>query len=330
MKPVYVIAEAGINHNGSAELGLQMIDAAKQAGANAIKFQTFRADRLVSRLAAPQHHAVLASLELSAELHHTFFAYCQKVGIDFLSTPFDEESADFLKALGVTALKIASGELTVPPFLAHVGSLGLPVILSTGMATLNEVRTAVSALQASGCPRLTLLHCCSTYPADFSEANLRAISTLHHEFALPVGYSDHTPGTLASVLAVALGAQVIEKHFTLDRSLPGPDHAMSLVPEELRSLVEQIRSAELCLGHGRKEPAAREATTALAARRSLVAARPLAAGTLLSKHDLVCRRPGTGIPAEKLAQFIGRRLGRALSPGELLSFQDVVEPGVRP
>ena len=267
MQPVFIIAEAGVNHNGSLDLALSLIDAAKAAGADAVKFQTFRADNLATATAhkaAYQERStsneetqfqMLKRLELDAEAHHRLIEHCRVVGIQFLSSPFDIESADLLEQMDVSLYKIPSGEITNLPYLRHIGRKGKPVILSTGMSTLVEVEEGVQALRESGVKDITLLHCVTEYPAPFDEINLRAMHTLHTAFGLPVGYSDHTPGTEIAIAAVALGAVVIEKHFTLDRNLPGPDHAASLEPSELKQMVSAIRHVESALGDGIKVPA---------------------------------------------------------------------------
>ncbi|MAG56288.1 MAG: N-acetylneuraminate synthase [Planctomycetes bacterium] len=319
-RPCFVIAEAGVNHDGCVDQALALVDVAAFAGADAVKFQTFQADRLVTRDArkaayqaertgADETQAdMLRRLELSADAHYRIAARCEEQEITFLSTPFDEESCDFLCALGLPALKLPSGEITNLAFLAHCARTGRPLILSTGMATLDDVATAVAIIRGAGDPPLALLHCVSDYPADPADANLRAMATLAERFQVPIGWSDHTPGTAVSVAAVALGAAIVEKHITLDATLPGPDHAASLEPNELNALVRGIRMAESALGSGLKVPAASEAECAQAARRSLVAARDLPAGHCLDSADLVARRPGTGISPARLEDVIGHVL----------------------
>lgn len=329
--PCFLIAEAGVNHNGDIELARRLVDAAAEAGADAVKFQTFSADRLATA-AAPQadyqkrntgmeesQYSMLKRLELSEEAHRELLRHCRERGILFLSSPFDEESAEFLEALGVAAFKIPSGEITNTPFLAHVARKGKPLIVSTGMSTLDEVRAAVAAIRQAGYPPLALLHCVSSYPAAPEDVNLRAMAALRHAFDVPVGYSDHTDGIEIALAAVALGACIIEKHFTLDRSLPGPDHKASLEPAELASLAATIRRVEAALGDGVKRPAQREENTAMAARKSLVAARDLAAGSILQREDLAIRRPGTGLPPGRLESVVGRRLLRPAAAGTVLT-----------
>jgi N-acetylneuraminate synthase len=334
--PCFIIAEAGVNHNGRLDLARRLVNKAKQAGADAVKFQTFKAERLVT-LSAPkaeyQRHntgsvesqfEMLRCLELSPKAHRAVLDLCGRSGILFLSSPFDEQSADFLDSLGVAAFKIPSGEITNLSFLVHVACMGKPMIISTGMATLGEVETAVNAVWKAGNHDVILLHCVSNYPADPADINLRAMQTLEMAFGIPVGYSDHTPGVEVSLAAVALGACVVEKHFTLDRALPGPDHQSSLEPDELASLVHGIRAVEAALGHGRKEPAASEANTAEAARKSLVAACDIPAGIPLTKDKIAVRRPGTGLPPVMSSFVIGRTSRVFIPAGAILTLEMLV------
>jgi sialic acid synthase SpsE len=258
-------------------------------------------------------------LELSFEAFRELYAYCQAKKILFLSTPFDEESADFLDELGVAAFKAPSGEITNLPFLAHVARKAKPMIVSTGMSYLGEVETAVRTIEQAGNSNIVLLHCTSNYPADSSDVNLRAMHTMAVAFGTPVGYSDHTLGTEVSLAAVALGACVIEKHFTLDRKLPGPDHRASVEPQELTALVQGIRIIEAALGNGRKEPAAGEVNTKAVARKSLVAARDIPAGATLTADLIAIKRPGTGLPPEMRASLIGRAARVAISADSLIA-----------
>jgi N-acetylneuraminate synthase len=329
-QPCFIIAEAGVNHNGRSDLALKLVDAAAEAGADAVKFQTFRAERLASPGAPKAAYQVkttgggesqfemLKRLELSAEAHRELVARARERGIVFLSTPFDEESADFLDGLGAAALKIGSGELTNLPLVAHVARKGKPVIISTGMSWLAEVEAAVRAVEEAGNRQVALLHCVTNYPADPADANLRAMRTLEQAFGVPVGYSDHTVGIEVALAAVALGACIIEKHFTLDRSLPGPDHQASLEPAELAALVRGIRAVEKALGTGRKQPAPAEAETARAARRSLVMAKDAPAGTVLTESHVALRRPGTGLPPAMLKSVVGRTLRRDVAAGAVI------------
>lgn len=328
--PCYVIAEAGVNHNGDMMMARQLVDAAVAAGADAVKFQTFRASTLVTA-AAPKaayqltttdpgesQFAMLKRLELAEEAHHALIAYCRERGIQFLTTPFDETTADLVASLALPVIKVPSGEVTNLPFLAHVGRTGQAIILSTGMATLEEVTEAVQTLRAAGTKDLVLLHCVSNYPADPAVVNLRAMKTLADTFAVPVGYSDHTMGNDVSLGAVAMGACVIEKHLTLDRELPGPDHRASAEPAEFAALVRGIRAIESALGTGVKAPAASEAEVARVARKSVVAARALAAGSVLTDEMLAVRRPGTGLAPQERARLVGRTLIAPLEEGALL------------
>jgi N-acetylneuraminate synthase len=329
-QPVFVIAEAGVNHNGDLQLARQLIDVAVAAGADAVKFQTFQADRLVTPDAPKASYQVattgavesqlemLRRLELSPEAHRELQTYSNEREIVFLSTPFDEEAADFLDQLNVPAFKISSGDLTNSPLLEHVAGKGKPVILSTGMSDLAELIEAVSVLNSAGCENPILLHCVSNYPASAADANLRAMQTIRAAFDVPVGFSDHTEGIDVALAAVALGACVIEKHLTLDRSLPGPDHRASLEPAELAQLVTSIRRIEIALGDGRKAPADSEVETARVARRSLVAVREIPAGAALEREMVVMRRPGTGLSPAMLPGLLGRRTARPIAAGALL------------
>ncbi|MCI0645000.1 MAG: N-acetylneuraminate synthase [Chloroflexi bacterium] len=334
-QPVFVIAEAGVNHNGDLALAKKLVDAAVAARADAVKFQTFKAEKLISSHAPKAAYqqettgaeesqlAMVKRLEMPYAAFRELYDYCRRQGILFMSTPFDEESADFLAGLGMAVFKAPSGEVTNLPFLAHVAAKGRPLILSTGMSYLGEVETAVRIIEATGNNDLVLLHCVSNYPADPADANLRAMQTLAAAFDRPVGYSDHTLGTEVALAAVALGACVIEKHFTLDRELPGPDHRASLEPEELAAMVRGIRIVERALGHGRKEPTASEANTADVARRSLVAAGDIAAGAVLTEEMIAIKRPGTGLPPAMRPYLVGRRARVAIPAGTLLTL-DVI------
>src|SRR6185503_9867857 len=330
-QPVFMIAEAGVNHNGDLKLARALIDVAVEAGADAVKFQTFQADRLATPDApkaeyqlqttgnAESQFEMLRRLELSEDAHRELQAYCHERGIIFLSTPFDEEAVDLLDELGVPGFKISSGDLTNSPLLEHVAGKGKPVILSTGMSELSELIEAVSVLNTAGCENPVLLHCVSNYPADPVEINLRAMQTMRSAFDVPVGFSDHTEGIDVAVAAVALGACVIEKHFTLDRTLPGPDHRASLEPAELHQLVQSIRRIESALGTGRKAPAASEVEIAKVARRSLFAGTDIAAGATLKREMVIVRRPGTGISPSQLNTLLGRRTVRKIASGTLLT-----------
>lgn len=334
--PCFVIAEAGVNHNGNMDLARKLIDVAAKSGAHAVKFQTFKTELLVTKTApkadyqtkntgnSDSQDVMLRKLELSLEAHRELQDYSQKSGILFLSTPFDECSADLLDSLNVPAFKISSGEITNLPFLNHIAKKGRPVILSTGMATLGEVQTAVKALNDGGNIPIALLHCVSNYPARAEDTNLRAMRTMEQAFGVCIGYSDHTLGNEVSLAAVALGACIIEKHFTLDRSLPGPDHAASAEPAELNALVSGIKAVQSALGHGRKEPTASEANTASVARRSIVAGRDIPAHAILEREGLQMLRPGTGLPPALLPYVIGRKARRPIKAGEIITL-DILE-----
>ena len=332
--PVFVIAEAGVNHNGDPGLAAALVDAAADAGADAVKFQTFHTDALVTagaRQAAYQRRhapassqrAMLRKLELSEALHRSLIARARRRGLCFLSTPFDEASARFLHELGVPLFKIASGELTNLPFLAYIARLGRPIILSTGMSTLDEVRQAVRAIRRAGNPPLALLHCVSSYPARVEDVNLRAMETLSRAFRVPVGLSDHTTGTAVSIAAAGLGATIIEKHLTTDRTRAGPDHAASLEPREFAQMVAGIRDVERALGSGVKEPVAAERDVARVARRSVVAAVDIPRGARITARMLACKRPGTGIPPSRIGDVVGRRAARLLAVDHMIGPADL-------
>jgi len=332
MAPIFIIAEAGVNHNGSLDLAIRLVETAKESGADAVKFQTFRADLLATRSAhkalyqerttksAESQFEMLQRLELDAAAHQRLINHCRQIGIQFLSSPFDAQSADLLDTMNVSLFKVPSGEITNLPFLEHLAGKRRPLILSTGMSTLGEVEEAVRVLQSSGASQLTLLHCVTEYPAPYAEVNLRAMLTLKSAFGLPVGYSDHTPGIEIAIAAAALGAEVIEKHFTLDRSLPGPDHAASLEPVELQQMVAAIRHVEVALGNGIKSPAPCELPNISVARKSVVAARALPAGHQLKIGDLDIKRPGNGLAPKLLPELFGRSLRVAIAKDEILSW----------
>jgi N,N'-diacetyllegionaminate synthase len=338
MEPVFVIAEAGVNHNGELGLALRLCDAAKAGGADAVKFQTFRAEDLVvpgaptaeyqkRQTGEQDQFGMLLKLELTHAQHERIRDHCDAIGIEFFSTPFSVEAVDMLVALGVKRLKMPSGELTHRALVEHACATGLPVILSTGMATLDEVR---EALQWAGEVRtsldgLSVLHCTSAYPAPDEALNLRAIATLREAFKLPVGYSDHSEGIEASLAAVSLGAVIIEKHITLDRSLPGPDHAASLEPEPFAAMVRGIRRIGAMLGDGVKEPRAAERDAARVARRSIVAAVDIPAGATLDAGMLACRRPATGIAPREWERVVGGTARAPIPAGTVLQWSQVAE-----
>jgi N,N'-diacetyllegionaminate synthase len=343
MQRCYIIAEAGVNHCGSEKIAFDLIDAAASAGADAVKFQTFRAENLVTTDAdkAPyqkkntgdgDQFSMLKSLELSDQAHFRLAEYCGMRNIEFMSTGFDEESVDFLINLGIRRIKVPSGELTNLPFIHHLATKNIPMIISTGMATLDEVAEAVSTVKDARTKNafpeplekmITLLHCTSNYPASFDEVNLRAMQTLAAEFGVPVGYSDHTLGILVSPLAVAMGATLIEKHFTLDKKMEGPDHAASLEPGELSQLVSNIRATEVALGSAEKKPTDSELKVRTAARRSIILKQNIPIGHILTMDDLILLRPGNGIPPRDLVSIIGLRVKTNLSAGHLLVWDDL-------
>ena len=327
----FIIAEAGVNHNGDMNIARKLVDVAVDAGADAVKFQSFNAEKVVSP-SAPKaeyqlqatdknesQYAMLRRLELSAQMHKILFNYCQDRQILFLSTPFDVESVDLLESLGVSAFKVSSGEITNNPLLLHIAKKNKPIILSTGMSTLLDVAQAVKVINEAGNQDIVLLHCVSNYPADPKDVNLKAMETMERAFQLPVGYSDHTPGIEVTLAAVALGACVIEKHFTLDRNAPGPDHRASLEPEEIKTMIKKIRIVESALGDGRKEPAPSEINTASVARRSLVALRDLRAGEVLTTDDFAIRRPGTGLQPSMAPFVVGLTLREDVKAGNVLT-----------
>jgi N,N'-diacetyllegionaminate synthase len=341
-KSTFIIAEAGVNHNGSEEFALQLIDEAARCGADAVKFQTFKADKLVRRGAAKavyqqaatgegDQHAMLLKLEMSESLHKRLFERCAEKGIEFMSTPFDEEAADFLVDLGMKRIKIPSGEITNHSFLGYLASKGMPLILSTGMATLEEIVEATEVIRAERHriglnepleTMLTILHCTSNYPAATESVNLRAMTTIAEALAVPVGYSDHTLGLAVSTAAVALGAVVIEKHFTLDSALSGPDHKASLVPDELAALIRQIRDVEQALGCAEKKPTKDELPIRELVRRSVTSACDLVAGVPVSFSDVTLLRPGTGILPKELDAVYGRVPIRDIPAGSTLQWSD--------
>lgn len=344
-KSTYIIAEAGVNHNGSLEMARQLIDAAADAGADAVKFQTFKAKNLVSKSAPKAEYQIsttgsdesqfdmIEKLELDEAEHRQLIEHCLSRGIQFLSTPFDSESVDLLsQTLDLPCLKIPSGEITNGPLLLKVAQSGKPVILSTGMSTLDEVAQALGVLafgfvggdrkpsreafqeaflsakgQTALCSKVRLLHCTTEYPTPFGDVNIRAMDTLSETFSLPIGFSDHTLGIAIAIAAVARGAVIIEKHFTLDRNLPGPDHRASLEPSELKEMIRSIREVEVALGDGVKQPAASELKNLKVARQSLVAKTEIKAGEIFTSDNLGSKRPGDGISPMDYWAFLGRR-----------------------
>jgi N-acetylneuraminate synthase len=330
---VLVIAEAGVNHNGSVSIGKELIERAREAGADAIKFQSFKAERLVARHARKaeyqtrttssqeSHFEMLARLQLDEDAQAALVAHAARVGIRFLSSPFDEESADFLESVGVDAFKIPSGEITNLGLLAHIAEKRKPMIVSTGMCTLGEVEQALATIADHGDPPVTLLHCVTEYPAPYDEVNLRAMETLAVAFKLPVGYSDHTAGIEMALAAVALGARVIEKHFTLDRTMEGPDHRASLEPAEFRAMTLSIRNVQAALGDGIKRPAPCEVKNRDVARKSLVAARAIIAGEELTPENVTVKRPGHGVQPGDLAKVLGKRVRVDLERDDVITWE---------
>ena len=313
-----VIGEIGVNHNGSLELAKKMIDVAVESGADAVKFQTFSAEKLATRTAekaayqkkndgeAGSQVEMLKRLEFSKEKLQACKEYCQEVGMVFLSTPFDEEAADLLEEVGVEGYKVSSGDLTNLPLLAHLAKKGKPIIISTGMANMAETEEAVTTIRENGNPSLAILHCVSNYPAVPKEANLRAMDTLAAAFNVPVGWSDHTLGDAIALASVARGAKILEKHYTLDVNMPGPDHKASLEPAEFGELIRKLRDVEAALGNGVKRPQPSELDTAEVARKSIVSACDIAMGTEIEDKHLVCKRPGTGLAPRMIPLVIGR------------------------
>jgi N,N'-diacetyllegionaminate synthase len=332
-EPCFIIAEAGVNHNGDINLAKKLIDVAKETGADAVKFQTYKAEELVTRNAEKARYQMettsrnesqydmIKRLELSEKDFEDLFAYAQEKGIIFLSTPFDKGSVDLLNKLGVPAFKVGSGEITCFPLLKYIAKKEKPILLSTGMATLKEVEEALKVIQQGRMEDIILLHCVSSYPSKIEDMNLRAMVSLREAFQLPVGLSDHSLGITVPIAAVALGACVIEKHFTLDKKLPGPDHRASLEPGELRQMVTAIRDLEKAMGDGIKRPTRDEEETKKAARRSIVARVDIPQGTIITKEMLALKRPGTGLEPKHLGEIIERAAKVAIKRDELITWR---------
>ncbi len=339
MIKVLIIAEAGVNHNGNLETAIALVEAAANSGADVVKFQTFKADKLVSKDAVKATYqqnnlpsegdsqlAMLKKLELPDEWHNILKLKANQLGIQFASTGFDEESIAFLQDLAQPFIKIPSGELTNKPLLEYVATLGNKVILSTGMATMNEISEALNVLQLNGLPldKITVLHCNTEYPTPMQDVNLRAMLDIQHTLNVSVGYSDHTLGIEVPIAAVALGATVIEKHFTLDRNLPGPDHQASLEPTELKSMVAAIRNIELALsGSGKKAPSPSEIKNKSVARKSIHVSVELAKDMEIQTEYLEMKRPGDGISPMRIDEVVGRKLKRSMRKGEQLAWEDL-------
>jgi len=332
-KKTFIIAEAGVNHNGSLELARKLIDVAMRAGADAVKFQTFRAEKSISihtQKAEYQKQTTDASelqldmirkLELDEAAHEDLLDYCHSRNIQFLSSPFDLESIDLLERLGLGIFKIPSGEITDLPYLRKIGGLKKPVILSTGMADLGEIRDALDVLKGAGTrlEEMTVLHCNTEYPTPFEDVNLRAMLTIKTEFpGVKIGYSDHTTGVESSIAAVAMGAAVIEKHFTLDKDMKGPDHRASLEPDELKAMVHSIRNIEKALGSGMKKPSPSELKNKPIVRKSVVAARDICKGEPFTEKNLTTKRPGTGISPMRWDEIVGQRARKDYKRDDLI------------
>ena len=326
---VYIIAEAGVNHNGSFETACKLVDAAKAAGVDCIKFQTFKSENLVSHNAQKADYQknttsegsqidMLKKLELSYNEFLGLKEYCDKAGICFLSTPFDFESIDFLNRIDMPFWKIPSGEITNYPYLAALAKTGKPVVMSTGMCTIDDIDAAVKVLLENGTKNIRLLHCNTEYPTPFEDVNLNAMQTLKNRFGYEVGYSDHTKGIEVPIAAVAMGATIIEKHFTLDRNMEGPDHKASLEPHELCAMVSAIRNVEKALGTGIKEPSESEKKNIMIARKSIIAARDIKQGELFTEENLTVKRPGSGISPMRWNEVLGEKAKRDFMEDELI------------
>lgn len=327
---VFIIAEAGVNHNGSLELAKKLVDAAKDAGADCVKFQTFVSKNIVSKNAVKAEYQkqqtepeesqqdMLKKLELSFDEFVELNEYCKSKSIEFMSTAFDFDSIDFLDGLEMGTWKIPSGDITNLPYLIKIAKLNKPVILSTGMSTMVDIRSAIKALKENGATELTVLHCTTEYPTPFEDVNLRAMNTIKEEFGVKVGYSDHTKGIEVPIAAVALGATVIEKHFTLDRNMEGPDHKASLEPNELKAMVDSIRHIELALGNGMKQPAESEKKNMAVARKSIIASKDIKAGDIFTEENLTVKRPGDGISPMRWFDIIGKPAPRDFEEDELI------------
>ena len=325
---ICIIAEAGVNHNGSLELAKKMALAAKKAGADIVKFQTAIPELVISKFAEKAEYqkeqtgAQESQLDMCRRIHFGFDGheelkrYCDEIGIEYLSTPFDLPSIDFLNTLGLSVWKIPSGEITNLPYLEKIAATKKPVILSTGMSTLSEIEDALSVLEEGGTEQITLLHCNTEYPTPFEDANLTAMYDLQEQFGLPVGYSDHTTGYEADIAAAALGACVIEKHFTLDRNMEGPDHKASLEPDELAAMVRAVRNVEKALGDGKKHVSPSEAKNKAIARKSIVAAKPIQKGEVFTEENITTKRPGDGVSPMRWHEVLGKTAKRDFAEDE--------------
>jgi len=330
MNHIFIIAEVGVNHNGDVVLAKRMIDAAKDVGVDAVKFQTFVSENLVSCFAEKAEYQkattgtvenqleMIKKLELSYDDFRNLKSYAENLNIIFMSTPFDIDSIDFLAELGMDIFKIPSGEITNLPYLIKIGKLKRKVILSTGMSSISDIKEAVSILQNAGTADIILLHCNTAYPTPYEDVNLNAMKTLHKTFHLPVGYSDHTKGIEVSIAAAALGAVVIEKHFTLDRNMEGPDHKASLEPDELKQMVQSIRHIEQALGSSEKQPTGSELVNRDIARKSIVAKCSIVKDDIFSENNITVKRPGGGISPMKWFDVLGQKASRNFEKDELI------------
>ncbi|MFB0566151.1 MAG: N-acetylneuraminate synthase [Candidatus Aminicenantaceae bacterium] len=335
-EPCFIIAEAGVNHNGDVRLAKKLIDVSKDAGADAVKFQAFKTEKVVTKYAgkakyqkeitalSESQYNMIRKLELKDEEFKELFNYAEKNNIIFLSSAFDKDSVDLLDDLGVPAFKVASGEITDFPLLKYIAEKKKPIILSTGMSTLDEIEDALEVFREKGVEDVVLLHCITSYPAKIEDANLRIIETLRHRFKLPVGFSDHTLGITISIAAATLGAVLVEKHFTLDRTLPGPDHKASLEPDELKDMIRSIRDIEQALGDGIKKPIEDEERIKKIVRRSIVAKVEIPKGTVITENMLDFKRPGVGIEPKYLNEVIGKKAKKDIKPDELMTFEKLV------
>lgn len=330
MKRVYIIAEAGVNHNGDINIAKRLVDTAKEAGADIVKFQTFLADNLASKYAQKAEYQLhttdkkesqkemLKKLELTYDMHMELFQYCKAVGIDFLSTPFDLDSIHLLESIGMNLYKIPSGEITNLPYLRKIGSLKKPVILSSGMSTMEEIKEAVNILREWGAPEVSVLHCNTQYPTPMGDVNLKVMNSIRKEVGVSVGYSDHTEGIEVPIAAAAMGAAIIEKHFTLDKTMEGPDHKASLEPDELKAMVKAIRNVETAMGNAEKKPTFSEKNNIAVVRKSIVAKRRIEAGEIFSDENITTKRPGTGISPMLWDCMIGTAAKRKYEEDELI------------
>lgn len=327
---VYIIAEAGVNHNGSLELAKKLAKKAKEAGADAVKYQTFVAERLVKKDAQKAEYQkemtgaresqleMLKKVELSYDEFRELKEYCDTIGIEFLSTPFEQESIEFLDELGILTFKVPSGEVTNLPYLERIAQKGKKIIMSTGMCEVEEIEGALEVLRANGAKDVVLLHCNTEYPTPYRDVNLRAMQMLKDKFEVAVGYSDHTAGIEVPIAATALGAEVIEKHFTLDKTMEGPDHKASLEPDELKNMVEAIRNIEVALGDGVKRPSESEQKNIQVARKSIVAAVNIKKGDVFTEANLTVKRPGTGISPMRWKELLGQTATRDYVEDEMI------------